>query len=149
MSDIQPLAYLLSSSQISLESYELLRLNRASNLRKEMLQLVDKWVDAETEARLAREILEWKRAERGRKEHTNCSTLERLLIDLRGMPIGEFSARFICAAPDGKAMPERQKMAMPKKIDLLFCVNRARLKFSQRTRPASTATLALRLLEQP
>lgn len=63
MSDTQPLAYLMTSSDTSLESYELSRLNRASNLRKEMLQLLEKWIDAEAEARMARAILEWKRAE--------------------------------------------------------------------------------------
>src|SRR5579872_1502375 len=102
MSDIQPLGYLLSSSKISLESYELLRLNRASNLRKEMLQLIDKWVDTETEARLAREILEWKRTERRRKERDSFSTVEPLLTDLTPVPTGDVSARFLCAAPDGK-----------------------------------------------
>jgi hypothetical protein len=63
MSDTQPLAYLIISSEISLESYELSRLNRASNLRKEMLQMLDKWIDAETEARMARAILDWRRNE--------------------------------------------------------------------------------------
>jgi hypothetical protein len=149
MSDIQPLGYLLSSSKMSLESYELLRLNRASNLRKEMLQLLDRWVDAETEARLAREILEWKRTERLRKEQDSFSRVEPLLTDLTPVSIGDVGARFLCAAPDGKTMPEIQKMEMPRKIGLVFCINRARQKFSQRTRPAVTASLALRLLEQP
>jgi len=63
MSDTQPLAYLITSSRVSLESYELSRLNRASNLRKEMLQALDRWIDAEAEARMARSILDWKRAE--------------------------------------------------------------------------------------
>jgi hypothetical protein len=149
MSDIQPLAYLLSSSKISLESYELLRLNRASNLRKEMLQLLDRWVDAETEARLAREILEWKRIERRKEDPDNFSTAEPLLTALTAVPIGRVDARFLCAGPDGKTIPELEKIAMPQKIGLVFCMNRARPKLSQRTRPAATASLALRLLEQP
>lgn len=149
MSDIQPLAYLLSSTKISLESYELLRLNRAANLRKEMLQLLDKWVDAETEARLAREILEWKREERERKDQDHFSTVESLLTDLAAVPIGEVGERFLCAVTEGETLPERQTMAIPKKIRLVFCMNGARPKFLQRTRPAATASLALRLLEQP
>jgi hypothetical protein len=149
MSDIPALAYLLSSSRISLESYELLRLNRASNLRKEMLQLLDKWVDAETEARLAQEILEWKRTGRWKKEQHNFSTSEPLLTDLMAAPIGDVGASFLCAATDDSTMPERRKMATVKKITLVFCMSRPRPKFSQRTKPAATATLALRLLEHP
>lgn len=60
MSDTQPLAYLITNSKDSLESYELSRLNRASNLRKEMLQVLERWIDAETQARMARSILDWR-----------------------------------------------------------------------------------------
>lgn len=63
MSDTQPLAYLMTNSKDSLESYELSRLNRASNLRKEMLQVLERWIDAEAQARMARSILDWKRVE--------------------------------------------------------------------------------------
>jgi hypothetical protein len=64
MSDTQPpLEYLVESSQASLESFELSRLNRASNLRKELCQVADEWVQAEVSFRLARWILDRKRAE--------------------------------------------------------------------------------------
>jgi len=56
------LDYLLMSSQMSLESVELARLNRAANLRKEMQQVLEEWIDVEVDARLARSILEWRRA---------------------------------------------------------------------------------------
>ena len=56
------LDYLLMSSQMSLESIELARLNRAANLRKEMQQVLEEWIDVEVDARLARSILEWRRA---------------------------------------------------------------------------------------
>lgn len=56
-----PLAYLVTCSQMSLESVELSRLNQASNLRKEFLQILEEWIDSEVDARLARSILEWKR----------------------------------------------------------------------------------------
>lgn len=63
MSDTQPLAYLITNSKDSLESYELSRLNRASNLRKEMFQVLEKWIDAEAQARMARSILDCRRVE--------------------------------------------------------------------------------------
>src|SRR5579863_147780 len=56
-----PLAYLVTCSEMSLESVELSRLNRAANLRKEFHQILEEWVDSEVDARLARSLLEWKR----------------------------------------------------------------------------------------
>lgn len=57
------LKYLLACSEESLESFELSRLNRASNLRKELSQVAEEWVDAEVASRLARWIVERRRAE--------------------------------------------------------------------------------------
>ncbi|HXX43256.1 MAG TPA: hypothetical protein VEJ38_00910 [Candidatus Acidoferrales bacterium] len=51
------LDYVMMCSEPAAESFELSRLNRASNLRKEMRELVDEWIDCEVEARVAR----WKR----------------------------------------------------------------------------------------
>jgi hypothetical protein len=56
-----PLEHLLTSSIVSLESFELSRLNAIANLRKEFRQLVDEWIEAEIEARLSRWILERRR----------------------------------------------------------------------------------------
>jgi hypothetical protein len=50
------LEYLLACSKISLESFGLSRLNRASNLRKELSQVAEQWVAAEVSFRLARLI---------------------------------------------------------------------------------------------
>lgn len=58
-----PLEYLVTSSNTSLESFELSRLNAVANLRKEIRQIVDDWVEAEIEARIARWVLERRRAE--------------------------------------------------------------------------------------
>ena len=45
MSDTQPpLEYLVECSKASLESFQLSRLNRASNLQKECSQVVEEWV---------------------------------------------------------------------------------------------------------
>ena len=58
-----PLDYLVTCSQMSLESVELSRLNLASNLRKEFQQILEEWIDSEVDARLARSVLEWRRAQ--------------------------------------------------------------------------------------
>jgi len=64
MSDTQPpLAYLLECSNASLESFELSRLNRASNLQKEQSQLTEERIEAEVSLRLARWILDHRRQE--------------------------------------------------------------------------------------
>lgn len=55
--------YLEMCSEASLESYELSRLNRAANLRKEMRQLIDEWIDCEVGARIARWMLESRRVD--------------------------------------------------------------------------------------
>lgn len=55
-----PLEYLATCSKVALESFELSRLNEASNLRKEVQQILQGWIDTEVDARLARWILESK-----------------------------------------------------------------------------------------
>lgn len=49
-----PPGYILSSSDTTLESLELSRLNAVSNLRKELHQVVEEWIEAEVQARVAR-----------------------------------------------------------------------------------------------
>jgi hypothetical protein len=69
MSDTESsLQYLLACSEASLESFELSRLNRASNLRKELSQVAEEWVEAEVSSRLARLIVERRRADTGSTE---------------------------------------------------------------------------------
>jgi hypothetical protein len=53
--------YLLKCSLTSLEGFELARLNRIANLRKELRELVEEWVAAEVEARVSRWLLEARR----------------------------------------------------------------------------------------
>ena len=57
-----PLEYLAGCSKVALESFELSRLNEASNYRKEVQQILQGWIDTEVDARLARWILESKQA---------------------------------------------------------------------------------------
>ncbi len=53
-----PWEYLCQASQPSLQSFELTRLNHASNLRKEIAALVDEWMEETAAAMLARWLLE-------------------------------------------------------------------------------------------
>jgi hypothetical protein len=52
-----PWEFLLSASSNSLQSYELSRLNHAANLRKEITQLLDTWMDENASALLARWLM--------------------------------------------------------------------------------------------
>jgi len=53
-----PLESLLNLSQNCLEGFELSRLNRISNLRKEFREILDEWIEFEIESRFARWILQ-------------------------------------------------------------------------------------------
>ena len=48
-----PVQYLLECSQMSLEDFELARLDRAANLRKQLRDIAEEWIEAEVEAQLA------------------------------------------------------------------------------------------------
>lgn len=51
------LDYLARCSQTSLESFELARLNDLANLRKQMIDVIDEWVETDIQARIAEWIL--------------------------------------------------------------------------------------------
>jgi hypothetical protein len=53
-----PWDFLLSASRTSLQSYELSRLSHAANLRKEIAQLLDLWLEENSSAMLARWLIE-------------------------------------------------------------------------------------------
>jgi hypothetical protein len=57
------LEYLFTSSGASLESFHLSRLNAVANLRKELHEILDEWVEAEVQARLAQGLLARKNSE--------------------------------------------------------------------------------------
>lgn len=57
-----PLQYLTTSSTQSLEAFELARLNCAANLRKQMIPLMDDWIQSLGEAWIARRMIEQRRA---------------------------------------------------------------------------------------
>jgi hypothetical protein len=53
-----PWEFLLSASRTSLQSFELSRLSHAANLRKEIAQLLDSYVEENSAAMLARLLME-------------------------------------------------------------------------------------------
>jgi hypothetical protein len=55
--------YLANCSKSALESLELSRLNLAANLRKQFHQVLSELIDHEVDARLARAIMDWRRAQ--------------------------------------------------------------------------------------
>lgn len=64
MSDTSPpLEYLITCSEPGLESFELSRMNQAANLRKQLRQIVEQWIESEVDARVARCMLECKRGQ--------------------------------------------------------------------------------------
>ena len=58
-----PLEYLLTSSQAGLENFGLGKMNKIANLRIELREVVEEWIEAEMQSRLARWILECRRAQ--------------------------------------------------------------------------------------
>ena len=59
----RPLEYLATSSDASIESFHLSRLNAVANLRKELREIFEEWVEAEVQARLAQWLLARKNPE--------------------------------------------------------------------------------------
>jgi len=53
-----PWDFLLSASKTSLQSFELSRLSNAANLRKEIVALMDQWLADQSNATVARLLLE-------------------------------------------------------------------------------------------
>jgi hypothetical protein len=63
MSSPPPLEYLVTSSQAGLENFQLGKMNKIANLRKELRDVVEEWIEAEIQSRLARWILECRRTQ--------------------------------------------------------------------------------------
>jgi hypothetical protein len=53
-----PWEFLLCASRSSLQSFELSRLAHAANLRKEIVALIDQWIDENATAMLARLLIQ-------------------------------------------------------------------------------------------
>jgi hypothetical protein len=75
----RPLEYLFTSSEASIESFHLSRLNTVANLRKELNDIVEEWVEAEVQARLAQWLL-------ARKNPRDASSASSPAIDSEERP---------------------------------------------------------------
>jgi hypothetical protein len=62
MTKIPPIDFLLVCSGMSLQDCELAHLNRAANVRKTLIRLLDELVEAEGEALLARRLIDYRDA---------------------------------------------------------------------------------------
>ncbi len=108
-----PLEYLVTSSQAGLENFELVRLNTIANLRKELGDLVEEWIEAETQSRLARWILECRRIQDAASD-PRLSKLSASLpvetIDENRLPLFDMppnSQQFQAQSSPGKPFPHR------------------------------------------
>ena len=75
----RPLEYLFTSSEASIESFHLSRLNTVANLRKELNEIFEEWVEAEVQARLAQWLL-------ARKNPRDASSASSLVTDSEERP---------------------------------------------------------------
>jgi hypothetical protein len=83
-----PLEYLATCSKVALESFELSRLGEASNLRKEVQQILQGWIDTEVDARLARWILDTKQSQaRGELQAAMGQPVPLKQLDLSFLPL--------------------------------------------------------------
>jgi hypothetical protein len=71
---VPPFEFLEKASKQSLASYELSRLNHASNLREEIAELLDAWLDEQSAALLARWLLERHRVANSQRAKTIADT---------------------------------------------------------------------------
>jgi hypothetical protein len=58
MKNEPPWEFLLSASRVSLQSFELSRLTYAANVRKEIIELLDVWLEETSSALLARWLMQ-------------------------------------------------------------------------------------------
>jgi len=113
-----PWQYLRHASQTSLQSFELSRLNHAANLRKEIVTLVDQWVEENASALLARWLLEhWAQLRR------TADSLEKPL-HLDGDPFGEVTPAF---AARGRIVAQMPPTSVRSRTSAKLCPSRKRL----------------------
>lgn len=91
--------FLLESSKSTLQAYEASRLNFAANVRKEIVQLLDAWVSENSNALLARWLIERNLAADG---NAICASGKCSLSQ-----IPERQPQVACAPPGGPKAPTR------------------------------------------
>jgi hypothetical protein len=87
-----PWEFLLSASRNSLQSYELSRLSHAANLRKEITQLLDSWLEENTAAMLARWLMQ-QRENPAASEHSTPERQENPQVSTAGEQTSSSSGR--------------------------------------------------------
>jgi hypothetical protein len=143
-----PLEYLITSSQAGLESFEHSRLWRSGNLLKELRDLFEECIEAETQARLARWILECRRnhdaggySDRNLKSPAPDFPLAAAAIENCTLPLFD-EAPYYAEAPDMPRLAGQSAHACP------FVFGHAELALFERTPRPSRAADALNSLEQ-
>ena len=84
--------YLATCSKISLQSFELARLNERANLRKHLVELLDELIEVDIQARIAEWILVHRAGQadmrrtprRSRRSDSNSTPTQKLLLPLAG-----------------------------------------------------------------
>jgi hypothetical protein len=120
MSISPPLEYLVTSSQAGLENFELVRLNTIANLRKELGDLVEEWIEAETQSRLARWILECRRTQDTASDSHFSKAIDENCLPLFGGPLN--SQEYQSQSSPLKALPNlspRSRRASSPALDAL------------------------------
>src|SRR5271163_2106996 len=97
-----PPGYILSSSDATLESLELSRLNAVSNLRKELHQVVEEWIEAEVQARVARLMRQ-------------SASIENLALDVEFAAVSNFPSADVHAAESLSRPKSQPKMTKPER----------------------------------
>lgn len=110
-----PLEYLATCSKVSLEAFELSRLNETANLRKEVRQILNGWIESEVDARIARWILDSKQSQAEHRDRPLAAMKEPVplkQLDLSFLPQGGATAEpgeEIENADEARDEPPRQR----------------------------------------
>ena len=91
-----PWEFLLTASRNSLQSYELSQLSHAANLRKEISQLLEAWVEENSAAMLARWLIE-------HQERPEAAKASNVALEPRGGPDGHTGSDNVFADYDASA----------------------------------------------
>jgi hypothetical protein len=144
-----PLEYLVTASQPSLEAFELAQLNRSANLRKELGDILDEWLQTEVDARVSRWILECRRAQNDDAGSSlPAPPRERIgQLAMAFLPQANAVATRSAQIP-AQASSENEKHSPGSTVSALFCQSRVLRPPLTSPMTSKDAFASLRLLEQ-